>query len=135
MKDPKSLLVLIAAALGYYLGLVFAIGVAARLLPLPSLGPAVPVLAHALAVMAVAALIAPVLLARFGTQAFVPGLLAAAPCTLDLLWSLSQSDIALKAPLQVGKDVLLIALAPAAMTVVISRLLKTVGRAQVHPLG
>lgn len=120
MKAPKYLPVLIAAALAYQLGLVFAVGFAARLVPAPSPNAVVATAAYALAVVVVAAFVAAVLVARFANKTFAAGLLVATPFTLHLLRLLSQSSGAFKMPLVAIKDTPLITLTPAAMGVVIS---------------
>lgn len=128
MRKVTSGLIILGAAVAYYFGVVVMIGLAARLSPLPSVDPAGAALAHLVAVAAAAAPVALVVLMRFGNKAFAASLLVATPSVADLLWSLSQQGNALNAGenamFVLAKDALLLALAPAAMTAVFSRLLR-----------
>ena len=135
MNRVLTLLILIALAAAYYVGLVFTIGVLSSIqfpwrpyVGKPALAVyAVAGLEHAFAVAAVASVIAVAVTLRFRTQPFTFGLLAAAPAAFIHAWSVLQASTGVHLSLgfmaAAAQAFVLVLLFPAVLTVVLTRLI------------
>ena len=134
MRRATSILFLLSLAFGYALGLIFAIGLSARIdwpwQPLAGRsGLAVHLLyglPHALAVISVAAVVGLALLLRYRHAAPKLALVVALPAALNLLLSIVQlaemQMPSLQNAMLMLKDLLLITVAPMAITVLMMRI-------------
>ncbi len=123
MKTSADVLITIGLMLGYYSGLVIAIGIAARFGPHPSMSPLLVQLNHLLAVMTVSGLAAALLLYRFDHKALLLGLVVAAPAALDTASAIANSHfvqtVAIGSGISAVKDLVLIFMGPTSMAALI----------------